>query len=203
MRPLYTLNFATAVLCAIVCWNVLVLSSYLVFRDTASSEHQYSYVGDDFPEHWPLPPANPVALVVEDPIHLPITGPDAREEWASYTPKGFGYLRLGPEHRAFTITMFHEYHCLRLFRFALAGDTRPRTRSHFAHCLNYIRQMVLCAPDLTLEPYDALERNFDVERSGATHVCEDWNQVYDEMSKNWEDWVKIRPAPVRSNLTVA
>ncbi|KAI0686661.1 hypothetical protein C8T65DRAFT_835453 [Cerioporus squamosus] len=202
-----TLSLSTAVICALASLTgVNLISSYLLARDSdkavsRTAAREYSYVGDDYPEHWPLPPADPVALVVEDPAHYPIFGPDAREEWASSTPKGFGYMRLGPEHRPFSVSMFHEYHCLRVMRAGLAGNYRPQTITHIGHCLVYLRQMILCDPDLTLEPPDALARDLEVERAGAIHVCKDWRQVYDAMASNWENWVKVRPAPAAPNAT--
>ncbi|KAI0658606.1 hypothetical protein C8Q70DRAFT_887584, partial [Cubamyces menziesii] len=146
------------------------------------------FVGDDFPEIWPLPPTPNVALVVEDPVRYSIGGLDAREEWAASTPKGFGYIRLGPEHRAFAVSMYHQLHCLRLIRSGLAGDHSDATMVHFGHCLNYLRQLILCNADLTLEPYDVLDRDFAVKQDNSVHVCQDWHQAYDAMSSNWDDW---------------
>ena len=142
-----------------------------------------------------------MALVIEDTSHYPILGPDARAEWASGTPKGFGYIRLGPEHRSFSVSMFHEAHCLRVFRGGLAGNYQPQIVTHFGHCLVYIRQMILCFPDLTLEPHNGLDRDFKTEPSRSMHVCNDWRQVYDGMSSNWEDWVKVRPTANLTNMT--
>ncbi|KAM5542345.1 hypothetical protein V8D89_003804 [Ganoderma adspersum] len=191
---------------ALACLTgVNLLTSYFVVRvgiprDPASNHH-HTYIGDDYPEHWPLPPAGPIALVVEDSSHYPILGPDAREEWASSTPKGFGYVRLGPEHRAFSVSLFHQYHCMRVLRDGLAGNHRPQTATHIGHCLVYLREMILCAPDLTLEPHDPLERDFAAERVGAAHVCEDWRQAYDGSSDNWDEWVKVRPIGKPNNPT--
>lgn len=50
-------------------------------------------------------------------------------------------------------------------------------------------EMVLCHPDLTLEPFDPLERDFEVERVGATHVCRDWTAVLENLDRNWDEWV--------------
>ncbi|KAI0355426.1 hypothetical protein OH77DRAFT_1520992 [Trametes cingulata] len=152
----------------------------------------YTYIGDDFPESWPLSSAHPVALVVENPSHYSISGLDAREEWAASSPKGYGYVRLGPEYRAFAVSMFHQMHCLRLMRSALAGDHRPATDGHFGHCLVYLRQLILCNPDLTLEPPDVMKYDYDAKQDGSTHVCQDWRQVYDAMAANWNEWEDAR-----------
>lgn len=163
-----------------------------------------AYVGDDFPELWPLPPTPSVLLTVEDSAHYPIIGLDAREEWAANTPKGFGFMRLGPEGRAFAISMYHQLHCLRLMRYALAaGDYSDLKFTHFGHCLIYLRQLILCNPDLTLEPYDVLEGDYDVKQDGSTHVCQDWRQVYDAMASNWDSWSHSHPPAVPTDVTNA
>ena len=135
--------------------------------------------------------------MAESSAHYPLSGPDAREEWATGTPKGFGYVRLGPEHRAFSVSMFHEGHCMRVLRDGLAGNYRPQTVTHIGHCLVYLREMILCAPDLTLEPHDPLDpaRDFaGTGRVGAAHVCQDWEQAYEGSARNWEEWVRVRPS---------
>lgn len=163
-----------------------------------------AYVGDDFPELWPLPPTPPVMLAIENSAHYPIIGLDAREEWAANTPKGFGFMRLGPEGRAFAISMYHQLHCLRLMRFALAaGDHSELKFTHFGHCLIYLRQLILCNPDLTLEPYDVLDGDYDVKQDISTHVCQDWRQVYDAMASNRDSWSQSHPPAVSSNVTNA
>ena len=155
-------------------------------------------------------------MVVEETRSYPILGQDAFERWARSSPKGFGYVRLGPEHRAFAVSMFHQLHCLRLLRVALAGNYDSYTMGHAQHCLNYIRQyvhkiyrriswnnqllifrMVLCSPNLTLEPANILARDFEVDRVGATHVCLDWSVLYGDVENNWDSWQEIK----KSNWT--
>lgn len=124
-------------------------------------------------------------MTVEESVHYPIFGSEAKEEWATNSPAGFGYLRMGPEKRYFALDLFHQFHCLRLMRAALAGDYREKTKGHVGHCLNFIRQIALCDINLTLEPPDVLDRNFDVKRTGATHICTDWRQVFGALEENY------------------
>ncbi|KAG7451996.1 uncharacterized protein BT62DRAFT_926199 [Guyanagaster necrorhizus] len=56
-------------------------------------------------------------------------------------------------------------------------------------CLTYLRQMILCNPDLTLEPADVLTWDHEIKRTGATHVCKDWSKVHDAMRRNYNDTV--------------
>ncbi|EJC99625.1 uncharacterized protein FOMMEDRAFT_93074, partial [Fomitiporia mediterranea MF3/22] len=128
-----------------------------------------------------------VAMAVEETLHYPIEGPIALHDWASNKPVGAGFVRLGPNRRMFSISMAHQLHCLRIIRAALINET-PTAFQHSHHCLNYIRQMTLCNPDLTLERFDPLDRDFEVDRVGATHVCKDWTAVYTAFSENLADF---------------
>lgn len=77
--------------------------------------------------------------------------------------------------------MAHELHCIGTLRDAMVepkGEYGFNVTIHAQHCLNYIRQWIMCSPDLTLEPFDPLKRNFALDKRGATHVCRDWTAVY-------------------------
>jgi hypothetical protein len=80
-------------------------------------------------------------MLAEETRSYPIEGRDALEIWATSSSKGFGYVRLGPEKRAFAVAMFHQLHCVRLMRAALAGRYDASSHGHMDHCLNYIRQL--------------------------------------------------------------
>ena len=60
--------------------------------------------------------------------------------------------------------------------------------------------MILCEPDLTLEPVDILHRNVGSERASSVHVCNDWRQVYGAMATNWEEWVAQREIFVNGSV---
>jgi hypothetical protein len=46
---------------------------------------------------------------------------------------------------------------------------------HGSHCIEYIRQQLICRPDLTLEPVDLATGN---QKSwGVERVCVDWDEV--------------------------
>ncbi|KAF7297364.1 Cytochrome P450 [Mycena indigotica] len=163
----------------------------------------YSYVGNDFPEFF-VPQRGPlasVAMTMEESRHYAVFGPEALAEWVSNSPKGFDYVRLGSEYRGFAVAMWHELHCLHVIRVVLDGANSPMAVGHLHHCLNYLRQYILCNPNLTLEPADLLTRDFEndlTEREGATHVCVDWAQMYGEMEDNWAEWEPIRAFVTRS-----
>ncbi|TFK35073.1 hypothetical protein BDQ12DRAFT_635565 [Crucibulum laeve] len=146
----------------------------------------YSYVGADYPENFPIPNQGYVAMAVEESTHYSIFGAEAREEWATNQPIGEGYVKMGPEGRGYAVSMFHQLHCLRLMRYALSGVYDAYASGHMHHCLNYLRQEILCSPDLTLEPADVLSRDFEVDRVGGIHVCKDWNESYKSAGEAWK-----------------
>ena len=59
---------------------------------------------------------------------------------------------------------------------------------HVRHCLGYLRTSILCRPDLTLEPGDFTQRDFDVDWVGETHTCRDHSVIYDFLDKDFDDW---------------
>jgi len=82
------------------------------------------------------------------------------------TPNG-GYLvrEMDGEDEYFGVTMFHQLHCLQALRTALQVLTAqvngtgsgifPESHwphgSHYLHCLDYLRQTILCSADSTVE----------------------------------------------------
>ena len=163
-----------------------VSHSYSVLSHTY---RKLAYRGHDFPRTFPLPtPELPlVSLTAEESVHYQLMGLQSDDEWFSLASADYGYVRLGPEDRMFVITMFHELHCLRVLNMAF-GKAPLATPEHIRHCLGYLRQGVLCAPDLTLEPGNFEDRDFEVDRTGATHTCRDWSVVYPIADENYYAW---------------
>lgn len=52
---------------------------------------------------------------------------------------------------------------------------------HLFHCLDYIRQAIMCTGDTTLEPVDyvygenGLSDGFEIDASATPRVCKNWN----------------------------
>ncbi|KAI0067444.1 hypothetical protein BV25DRAFT_1819781, partial [Artomyces pyxidatus] len=177
-----------AFLLAVLSIVSIVWTSYLIlFVCTVDFAHlearAYSYEGYDFPAFLPMKPRRPVELLVEESVHYSLTDPEAEDEWFKYLPPGAGTVRLGNGHRPFIVAMFHQLHCLWYLRSELTNTIEPNW-PHVQHCFNLLRNAVLCRPDLTLEAGDFTLRNFTEERTGASHVCRDWEALYDEMVMN-------------------
>ncbi|CAD6586627.1 MAG: hypothetical protein ASARMPRED_002780 [Alectoria sarmentosa] len=105
------------------------------------------------------------------------------------------------------VTWTHEYHCLKLIRMefwnALDGTSQlyggdkaqppldvmdVRRLHHVQHCMDYIRQLIMCRADMTVEwaaPYpDALGNEHHIDGYSVPHTCTNWDNMYDYMIAN-------------------
>ncbi|KIK54825.1 hypothetical protein GYMLUDRAFT_891503 [Collybiopsis luxurians FD-317 M1] len=176
----------------------LSIGNFLLISSLRNPRTTYSYLGHDFPKTLPLGHFGEalgfVTHTIEESSRYRLLGWASDNEWSALGGSSWGYVRLGTDSRIFVISMFHELHCLRLLNLAfdpsnIVGD------GHISHCLNYLRQKILCQPDLTLEPADWKNRNFDRDRLGATHVCRNWEVVYNTMEENFGIWNSTRQMP--------
>ncbi|KAG1847634.1 hypothetical protein DFJ58DRAFT_891355 [Suillus subalutaceus] len=172
---------------ALIISILLNILTMLRLQPASLDDRQYSYIGEDYPTELPLR-LDTVALKFNDSDHLDhygIVGERAWSEWKSldHFPHGHGFVRLGPDGRLFGISMFHQIHCLQMVRLALIFGPN----GHSGHCMNILRQGILCYADITLDPL-VMTGTEDV-----THVCRDWSQVYDYIIENqngplwWEE----------------
>lgn len=159
------------------------------------------WVGDDYPPYLPLDLGEPVVMVLEDSRHYALNSSEADAEWESIYPGGqLGFVHLGPNKRFFSLSLYHQIHCLVSLRSAILdrshhGEQHEEQRArakrdveHSAHCLNYLRQTIMCNADLTLEP-EIEEGSQNVgEGLAAVHVCRDWSKVHAFAQRNWEEW---------------
>jgi hypothetical protein len=124
-----------------------------------------------------------VRMYIEDTAHFQMED-DA--DWDALSP-GDGLVYLGDDRQPYTPSMFHQLRCLNIIRKAvvdleaLGTDevVEPSDLGH--HCVNYLRQMVLCRGDLELDlvlgkPYPNVFPD--------TYQCKDWEAVYQEVEKN-------------------
>jgi hypothetical protein len=125
-------------------------------------------------------------MVVEDSVHY---APNATDEWHSQFPSGGGFVRLGPKYRLFGVSMFHQLHCLDKMRSAIIQEPPSEWEKwHTQHCLNYVRQMLLCSANVRLEPVKVSSDGIKVDGLGVKHVCRDWSSLYDLAEENFKRW---------------
>jgi len=92
------------------------------------------------------------------------------------------------EAEIYSVSMTHQLHCLGVLRNVITkyskGDkSRFAGAGHEYHCLDYIRQAILCAGDTTLDHAeieynsDGTELKYGFTGANATHRCRDWDSI--------------------------
>ena len=137
---------------------------------------------------------------IEPTKHYQLSGHNADAEWAALAPN-HGILYLGSLRQPFSISLFHQLRCLDIIRRDVA-ETLPQEESRLSrHCLNYMRQMVLCRTDLAVDP--VMGRELEAEVRAETNQCVDWRRVYQKLEENqraYAKWVEVSPTSVRKNV---
>ncbi|KAI0154553.1 hypothetical protein GGR57DRAFT_105532 [Xylariaceae sp. FL1272] len=128
------------------------------------------------------------------------------QRWESLFPSNAGFFEHpdagdGPV----TFSVFHQLHCLDGIRYAYwnainsnhseehshhseehSQHSDHSSETHVRHCLEYIRQGIICAADTTVElGVAAGEGRAGVQGFGTEHVCRDFQQLI-EWTSRWE-----------------
>lgn len=120
-------------------------------------------------------------------------------DWSQLLVPTEGWVLLGDTGRPFALSMLHQLHCLRGLRSAIIvaarEDLSAQTVSHINHCLDYLRQSILCCGDTTLEGAQSHVEDgkqvWGASAYGVTHTCRDWTHVFDYMQEHVDQWSKM------------
>ncbi|RDW59898.1 hypothetical protein BP6252_12985 [Coleophoma cylindrospora] len=91
------------------------------------------------------------------------------------------------EHEFFELSVFHNLHCLNEIRMSLAGNSHDNNRDtlhegnvHLDHCVDQIRQALMCHADLTPVPMHAVAGAPDhlALGNGEMHTCRDFDAIW-------------------------
>ena len=146
-----------------------------------------AYIGTDYPRTLDIGFLPPIRMNIEATKHYQLSGYNADAEWAALAPNN-GTLYLGPQRQPFSISLFHQLRCLDIIRRNIV-EALPQEESKLTrHCLNYMRQMVLCRTDLAVDP--VLGRELEAEVRAETNQCVDWRRVYQKVEENQRDYAK-------------
>jgi hypothetical protein len=130
-----------------------------------------------------IPPSEPVAMTIHDTRRYDLT-PSGVEDYAALLPPGGHLVYFGSPPKAHTSTLFHQMKCLGVIHVALIdipSDSVATPTPLVSHCLNYLRQMILCRPNLRLE--SVTNANASSEKEYVT-VCRNWETVYAAAEQN-------------------
>ncbi|KAJ7792082.1 hypothetical protein B0H13DRAFT_2394081 [Mycena leptocephala] len=119
----------------------------------------------------------------------------ADEEWDKLLPSG-GHLVYVAEDMAvsptpYTVTLFHQFKCLSIIRAQYKLPPRTPITPQTRHCMNYLRQTILCGLNLRIESVEEVSGLTD--RYLYDTVCRDWRNLYEEAERNqlaYMEWKK-------------
>ncbi|KAJ4354337.1 uncharacterized protein N0V89_006072 [Didymosphaeria variabile] len=108
------------------------------------------------------------------------------EQWNTMMPVGTGWGAETTE-TFFTTSMTHQLHCLFMMGRIYAAFTGGMTEklpsdyhTHYLHCIDYLRQGIMCSADLTMEPHEQTDPDDNGPKDGSWnghHVCKDYGHV--------------------------
>ncbi|THU98091.1 hypothetical protein K435DRAFT_661638 [Dendrothele bispora CBS 962.96] len=153
-----------------------------------------------------------VLMTFENSNKSAISGSAADSEWKSFFPSNNGFLVKSVENNTvfFGISAFHAIHCLDTVRRILEmhynvasvetinkfkEEPADATFYHIHHCLIYLREMLTCNADPTLEHDMYYENGTEVRGGdGTKHMCRDFKALYDiseESDKAARSWCGV------------
>jgi hypothetical protein len=129
-------------------------------------------------------------------------------DWDSLFGSHKGFVRLDASSNPFEPSVYHQLHCLNGLRniFMQPGwADNKNTNWHVNHCLNYLRQAILCNGDTTLEPsflYRLKNGKYApaAHGTGVVHECRDWTAVRRFAENNYRQFKDI-PFKITLNAT--
>ncbi|KZV85550.1 hypothetical protein EXIGLDRAFT_681724 [Exidia glandulosa HHB12029] len=169
----------------------------LYFYVTRSPRSEaFTYIDDDHPNSLAVSPMKHVSNYMQNTVHYQLSTPEAEMEWELLSPRE-GIVHLGPHRRPFMLSMFHQLRCLDVIRHAIVrvnagtfNSTHSRADSSewpTRHCMNYIRQTIMCRANTRLESATGIYELHNVV-SEQDYVCRDWRVVYDTVKRNHREY---------------
>lgn len=124
----------------------------------------------------------PVWMRVDQTAHYRADTDEGGEEFAKLVPRGGHTVQIKDaetgESHLYTVTLFHQLKCLEIVRNNYAAMRSPSLLAR--HCMNYLRQSILCHPNMRIEP---VVNNLGTAVRGYETVCRDWTEVYEEVDR--------------------
>ncbi|EME42004.1 hypothetical protein DOTSEDRAFT_25662 [Dothistroma septosporum NZE10] len=122
------------------------------------------------------------------------------EIWQRLSPPGEGFVEVANEvarnlppsrvserrpdtHKVYGVSVFHQLHCVNMlrlnmypeeFHWTLPGESAEQIRKHRDHCIDYLRQAIMCNADVTFEPWGEA----GINGMGAIHQCRDYQKIF-------------------------
>ncbi|EIN04129.1 hypothetical protein PUNSTDRAFT_76701 [Punctularia strigosozonata HHB-11173 SS5] len=117
-------------------------------------------------------------MQIGDTFRYQCAGENSDEEWSKLVPDWGHSLRVdfdGDYTGPYSVAMFHQLGCLDVIRQDYNTQDGPSALS--LHCLNYLRQSILCLADTRVEPVTSW-KGPGIVNVFSDYVCRDWEAVY-------------------------
>ncbi|KAF9017606.1 hypothetical protein BDZ89DRAFT_1074701 [Hymenopellis radicata] len=138
---------------------------------------------------WDVGEMHDALLNVENTVHYQLNGTAADAEWAALVPQNGGIVYVGDERRPFMPSVFHQLRCLDIVRQTYVNPKSDPGMKKARHCMNYLRQMIMCRANLRLEPVVDPFGVHAVDPWGKL-TCKDWRNVYSAFEENQEAYTE-------------
>lgn len=156
-----------------------------------------------------------ITRFTSDPSYAPMNTSEfftepVLQKWNHLMPVGMGFVWVNDTHRyhdlptpidwpdktVFTTSVTHQIHCLFTIAQTYSGlksghPIPPDHHWHMIHCVDYMREAILCSADMALEGH---ETTFPDDNGGSDgwdskHVCKDYREVkaYLESVRAYDD----------------
>ncbi|KAH6873674.1 hypothetical protein BKA70DRAFT_1352401 [Coprinopsis sp. MPI-PUGE-AT-0042] len=128
----------------------------------------------------------PILMDMQNTVNYQLNGSDADAQWRRLIPSGGGIVRLGSDGTPFMVSTFHQLRCLDVIRESYTRDSgagQPNPTPLALHCLNYIRQMILCRGNSRLERIVKPDSLHTVQLRDP-QTCRDWRSLYAHAEAN-------------------
>ncbi|KAJ7077412.1 hypothetical protein B0H15DRAFT_789665 [Mycena belliarum] len=112
------------------------------------------------------------------------------ESWHNLLPEGGHIVHASGADgvvQTYTVALFHQLRCLEILHDAYVDEGSHLTSPLAAHCMNYLRQTILCQMDMRTEVQGSI-----FTYNGFDQLCYDWEVIYDAAQKNFDDYSKFR-----------
>ncbi|KAK0233924.1 hypothetical protein IW262DRAFT_122348 [Armillaria fumosa] len=189
MHNQYRKSTFTILLALVVGFYLWMSGSTMTTRPGSSPAERWKLIADSVAA-WDIGPLPLVLMDVEDTINYQLNSTDYNNaQWSSLAPGG-GIVYLDPDHTSYLPSFFHQLRCLDTLRLVYISQEVGEGKQDIIetaiarHCLNYLRQMLLCRSDLNLESVISVEHGHRAVGRRRTQTCQDWRVVYEELERN-------------------
>ncbi|KAL0575148.1 hypothetical protein V5O48_006825 [Marasmius crinis-equi] len=135
---------------------------------------------------WSLPRLEHVAMRIIPTSHRYRMGSEA---WKHLLPSGGHVVHVTEPDGAVsthTVALFHQLRCLEILQDAYVNEGSHRTSALAQHCMNYLRQTMLCQMDMRTETQGSI-----FTYNGFDQLCYDWETIYAEAEKNFKIYSEL------------